>query len=415
MSRAKSGFIAIAAGAVGGQALGLAAAPVISRIYGPTVFGEFAIIQSLAAVLVPIATLRIESALLLPRETAKVKTLVTAGLVSSLVVAAGFCILLAVVGWSGLVESHATTPTGAAWVGALTCVTGVFTILSQAALRSFQYKLVAVRNVVQQGSTAVAQIGLGLLAASSHIGLTLGRTLGVVASTAPLIRAVMPEFRGHPRAPFFTTLREYREYPLVFAPSALLNSLGTQLPVLGLAMIFDAGAAGQLGMAQRIALVPSALIGYAISQVFAAEASEKIRNKEEGLERQFLTLSVRLGLLGLIVGSSLYLLGPVLFPWFLGDQWAQSGEFARLMALSVGFGIVASPLSMVFVLMKAALASVCLDVSRVLLILTSLWLGTELNLEPEDLVLLVFSSQAVNYLATYLWSLRLVNRWELSL
>lgn len=408
---ARRGFLALFTGTASGQAIAILATPIISRIYGPESYGIYSVILSLAAVVTPVATLRLESAALLPRSEDDVRHLVRAGITSAVLVSVctGFAIWLLEL--LGVNLGLANVTWGPAWISILIFVTGAFSLLSQVAIRRKQFANVAKRSVTQQGGTALSQ-GLLSFASTSFAGLTGGRILGLLCGYIPLLRAnwdVLAKPRG---GSWRSLLRTYWRFPAVFAPSALLNAAGSQLPVLLISTTFGAAVAGHLGMTQRLVFVPATLIGAAVGQVFAAEMSSRIREQRTGATQLFLKLSLWLALGGLGLALALIWVSPPLFEIILGSQWEQSGVFAQSMAVSVGIGFVASPLSKVYGLFQRAGASIAIDLSRVIFLGIATLIALSYDFSAVQTVFALYMSQALNYVLTWTTALWIVRDYE---
>src|SRR5699024_11076357 len=266
--------------------------------------------QSVASVLMPVATLRLPVALMRLRDDRTVKSILAVGLIFS-----GF---IALIGASTVylgsnllgLNSVVGTTGGLFWIFAMAWSTAVFSFFSQVALRTHEYRAVGIRHVTQHGTSGSSQILFGLISSTAHVGLSAGRVLGLLTSCLPLVRSSFVYWRAPGWTRATTLFRDYWQYPLLFTPSALLNVLGAQMPLLLVASAYASDVVGQLGMAQRIALIPTALIGAAVSQVFASEMAAKLRIGAKGLRRQFLSFAWRLGILAILVGAGLILLGP---------------------------------------------------------------------------------------------------------
>lgn len=387
-------------GAAGGQMIGLIVTPIIARLYGPEAFGDFTLVQAVASVLVPIATLRLQFALLLPDSEGEVKTLLKISLSAVTVLAVFLGAGATVV--ARLVDTDTVLATweGGFWAGAMIWATGLFAVLSQVALRDHNYSSVALRQVTQHGSTGVIQIGWGLAMNNTYVGLTLGRMLGLVLSCIPLLKGVRSYWAASGGSSTTLVLRRYWRYPAILMPSAVLNVLGSQLPILLVASVFSSHVAGQLGMGNRIALIPATLLGLAISQVFAAEAAATLRSGGRGILKSFVSLAGKLSLVAVLVAAGLYFLAPWAFEVFLGTDWGMAAEMTQVMSISVSLGMIASPLSTIFLVLQASKTSFGLDALRVVAILCVFSVLQRHGADPVESVMWLFTTQAFIYLMT---------------
>jgi hypothetical protein len=77
--------------------------------------------------------------------------------------------------------------------------------------------------------------------------------------------------------------------------------------------------------------------------------------------------------------------------------------------VSVGLGLIASPLSQVYVIYQS-LASIVVDVSRVALLTISAAVSRVAHLDAVETTWLFYGAQSINYLVTWMYGLRIVSR-----
>jgi O-antigen/teichoic acid export membrane protein len=407
---ARGGVLAIGSGSLAGQLILTATTPVLSRIYPPESFGTFSLLLAIAAVVGPVATLKFEAALVLPRDDDDARRLFRLGMVAALIISVLTVVAIVViqqVGFLPLDDSLGLTPL---WVGVMVLLTSTFAVLSQAALRLRSYSSVAKRSVAQALGTAVGQVALGTLTQTS-VGLLGGYVAGRSLGYIPLIRVTRDLWRRpkRRRKGYMILARKYWRFPLVFTPSGLLNALGSQMPLLLIAFWFGAAVAGELAIAQRLVLIPLTLIGASVGEVFGAEIAKQVRDEAGGSRRLYLRASLLLTGVGIAVALGFLTLGPWLMPIILGEQWVSSGSFAQAMSVSVAAGLIASPVSKVYVVFQQSLASILVDISRLGLLLCGATVIALGDLTPVAAVWVLYCAQAANYVITWLYGLRIVS------
>ncbi|WP_420176992.1 lipopolysaccharide biosynthesis protein [Luteococcus sp. OSA5] len=358
----------IAGGAAGGQLIALACSPLISRLVLPAEYGMFAIINGLIMPLVSISALRLEAAVPLPQNDDEALDLVRTGLAS----VTTMTLVGTVIVW--LAKGHLVDltrldvlPELLVWAPLIAGLMGVFVLLNQLAIRSRQYGAIGARNVLQGAVTGIGQVLFAALGWGAH-GLALGLALGQAVGAFSLWVSLGSIFAKRSQRParLRGVISRYRSFPLLMMPSALINSLGLQVPLLLVAAIHGTGASGWMGMTQRVLAIPLALIGTAIAQVFLGEFSAAKRSKTTGLEILFLRTSKRLALVGTLLAIGIALLGPTAFSLVLGEQWRMSGIYARCLALGFVFQMVASPLSQTLIVMKKLVWQFLWDIFRLI-------------------------------------------------
>jgi O-antigen/teichoic acid export membrane protein len=285
--------------------------------------------------------------------------------------------------------------------------TAIFNGATQLAIRGRTYGAIGVRGLTNAIVTTIAQVGLGV-AGMAVPGLILGFLLGRLVSTFTMLRQLGRHLL--PIASLPSSARNYRvhwRYPLLYAPSSLLNLVGTYAPIVIVIHAYGASAAGQLGMAQTLVLAPLGLLGTAAGQVFIGELTASLRSGSREAGRHYLRASRLLAIVAVPVLLVLLVLGPTLIPLVLGDRWTLAGELGAAIGISACAGLVASPLSYVFVAYGKNLLSFVLDASRVLLVVgIGMWTTSSGGASVQEAVLAMSLGQAANYLLTWMLGAR---------
>lgn len=399
-SKSGRGLLQLLTGTVGAQLLTFAALPLISRLYSPESFGQYSLVLSLAAIATPLATLRLESATLLPQDTSHVRSITGVALGAILVIGvvySGAVFALSSFGVSGLNVSFGL----AVWIFVFTVLMAVFELLTRLTLRKKLYSTVATRTFLRSAATVAPQLGLSVGPAQAVPGLLIGALIGHLAGLGVMVKSTK-EFLCRPRLHDVRTVwRRYWRFPVVFAPSALLNAFGLQLPLVFFIAHFGIGPGGQVGMADKLISVPVTLVAATIGQVFAGEAADRIRSGGAGVNRLFLRFSALLAAGGLVVGVAAATLAESVLPWILGSQWTTAGMVVQTLALNAAIRLVASPLSQILILLEKSLLNTILDVIRAVLMVISFSLVTALSLSLTQATFLVYTAMAVTYFVTW--------------
>lgn len=401
--------MAIASGAALGQVILVAAAPFLGRLYDPTAFGVFSVVNAVVLAVGTVAPLRFEMAVPLPAADSEARGIVRLGWLLTVAVALLGTPLVHVLrgtiasltGWSTeVVELLVWAPLGAAMLG-------MYLVLNQLAVRQRAYGAIGRRNVLQASVTVALQVGLGL-AGWGATGLVVGLIAGQAAGVAALVWSLRAELRR--RTPDPVPLRrlvsKYRTFPLLLAPSGLVNSLGIQGPLLALTSLYGTASAGSLGMAQRVLTIPVALIGMAISQVLMGELAARKRDGGTPLMPLFRRVTRRLVAVGVAGGVVVVVTAPTMFVFFLGDEWRTSGQMARGLGAGLVMQLIAAPLSQSAILAGKNVAQVLWDVGRLGLGVLVVVAAARTGLTAVGAVWCLGAATAVSYAASWL-----VSRW----
>ena len=267
--------VTLASGTAIGQLLLFLAVPVLTRLYTPADYGALAVYSSTLTVLVVLASLRYEAAILLPQDEDTAASLlaltflllaVTAAIVSLLVWLAGDA-FVAVVKVPALRPYRWLLPVG--FIGA-----GMYQALSYWAIRRGEFGRVARTKLSQGVGQVVSQVGLGAAGAGAP-GLLIGDVIGRVAGGGGLALLALGG-RSHARvtrASVLSAASRYRRFPLLTTWSGLLNVGSLQLPSILFSASFGAAAAGLYALSFKMLVLPTMLVGQAVGQVFLSRAA----------------------------------------------------------------------------------------------------------------------------------------------
>ena len=403
---AGSGVAVIMIGTGLGQVTALAAAPLISRLYTPTDFGLFMVVSSVALTFSAVASLRLESAIVLPssdddaRGLVRIACCVAVGLTLS-IAGATWLFRGVVLGWftAGITVWLLISSFGIGGAVAM------FNALNQWVLRNRRYDLIARRNLLQALVTTLAQIVTGV-AGYAH-GLVAGMAVGQAAGAAAFMNGASLRYKGR-AVKWGALLSRFRHFPMHLAPAALINAAGIYVPLILFAAYFGPAQAGLLGLTQRVLGLPMTLIGQAAAQIYLAELAAHQRTEPERGVALFAVASKRLAIVGAAVAAPVMLLGPWAFPFVFGKQWSASGEMAQAMAIALAAQLVASTLSRTLIVLEKTLTQLAWDVLRFAMNCGAVFLAALAGSSALLCVWLLAASTTVTYALSWELSRRAV-------
>lgn len=387
------------------------AAPLLARIYRPADFGVFTVVAALVATVGTVAALRFEMAVPLPERERDARALVTLGLAAAGATAVVGLVVVLVAG--GRLARLFGQPELGPWLWVVppaAAAMGVVLVLNQFAVRHRRYGAIGRRNFFQSLTVVGTQLVAGVAGLRTG-GLALGFGVGQVAAAAVLLQdAGRRSVRG--TGPGLRQLREvahqYRRFPLLLAPSGLLNILGTQLPVLLIAYHYGSAVAGWLGLTQRLLAMPAALVASAVAQVYLAEISRAARECPASSRRIFIGASRKLALIAGLVAIAVVVAAPAVFTLLFGAEWRSSGAYAQALAGYLALQFIASPLSQTLVVLERQGGQLAWDVGRVVLVAGTVSVVALTGGSPLTAVWALGISGVVAYAACWLMSLRAV-------
>lgn len=329
-----------------GQAVTLAAAPVITRLYGPEAFGQLGTFAALLAVAAPLATLSYHLAIVLPEQDDRARQISRL----AIRISAAFCsCLLALIAIYKLLphelEDHAIL-----WLLPVAVFsTSLLYVHSHWATRRGAFAVLAKLSIVQVMWTnglkiilgLVSPTGMALVAVTAFAPAVYARLLGRLVPSRGIVRepAEAPE-GGLPS--YRDAANEHRDFAIYRTPQVVLKAFTLGLPVMLLGALFDMKQAGFYALARMALGAPTTLIGQSVSTVIYPRMAQA-RNRDENVAR--LIIQGSLGLAGLAAAPFLVVtvFGPQLFGLIFGAEWIEAGAFSRWMGMWMLIMLIARP------------------------------------------------------------------------
>ncbi|WP_242519573.1 lipopolysaccharide biosynthesis protein [Microbacterium esteraromaticum] len=353
-----------------GQGAVFGVSPLLTRIYSPEDFGALALITAVCAVLGAIITLGWERAVVLPPDGATARALVRLGWISLLGVGSALA-AIAYIGRSLFSEILGSRVFEDYWWLAPVTVAaiGAYALVSSTMVRAQNYTALAFRNATQGLSQAATSVVLGLagiVPLGLLVSVAVGRIAGLVGLGVGGRRRATNKADGT-RARLWPVLRRYRRFPLVNTWSRAVNSVGLQLPTILLIALYGSLEAGLFALTVRVIAAPITIIVDAGSQYFEGSFSSRLRGGEGTLTRSVLRLVRQHLLIGILPTLAVAVLGPALYGFIFGANWAEAGGYAQIIVAAYLAQFVVVPVSRALVLLEYQTTQLVWDITRAVL------------------------------------------------
>jgi len=331
--------------------LGLLLTPVVSRIYPPAAYGQFAVYSSIIGNLSLLSTMSLPGAFFLPKQRSEFIDLVKLTLLVNLV----SCMLIALsLGFLGswLMHKLQAEPLGM-WfytIPVMIFVYNVNNVLSTWYLRDKQFAKRVSIDLISNIGSRVFTISYGLLVSGSVPGLLLGEFFNRLSnSMSLLLGSIRNELTLIWHDWSWTRLRhvasKYRDFLLYNLPAGYVYVLSTQLPIFALAPLFGTAVVGAYAFSLSLLELPINLLASAIAPVFQQKATETYHETPERLPAITLSLYYKLLYVGLLPFGFVTIYGDLLFKYVFGAKWELAGLITGYLGyyyvfklLSVGTG-----------------------------------------------------------------------------
>lgn len=338
----------VATGTAGAQAISMGFSPIITRLYGPEIFGLVGSFIAILAVLTPMVALAYPIAIILPEDDEDAKGLAKLSVLIALVISIIAAVLitqsndqiLKIFGLEKLSDYLLLIP--------LAMLFASFQqIIEQWVIRKKMFRLTARIAIIQSLILNFSKAGLGFL-------YPIATPLIVIAALSSLLYTALLGFglkheknKTGPEVNFYrsnllTLAKKYKDFPIFRAPEVTLNAASQGLPVLMLAAFFGPAAAGFYTLGRTVLAIPSTLLGKAIGDVFYPRLAEAA-HKNEDITLLVIQATKALSLVGILPFGLVIAFGPWLFSFAFGAEWNLAGEYARWLAVWCFFGFINTP------------------------------------------------------------------------
>lgn len=350
---ARAPFLRAVAMLGGGQSVAilvpLLAAPILGRLYAPADYGALAQYMAPAAVLGVVACLQFQHAIIAERTDRTAAAVGWLCILTALAVA-GLVALGVALAWGPWLSGTAAGP----WFLALPLTVAAAGPIAAGAFlanRHRHYRWLALMQIAHVLATVALSIALGVLSwgADGLLAAYLaGQTLQL-AGHAWILRRVPGFGAAAPVARLRVLARRHWRFPAFTMPGEFLGQINLQAPVFALTAMGADATLGAYARARALVSMPITALGGAVAQVFRREAAAQY-HATGSCRRLMLRTAGGLFLAGIGPCLLFIALAPWIFTVYLGPDWREAGEIARILAPMLLLQLVVSPVSIMLLI-----------------------------------------------------------------
>ncbi len=382
--------------------------PILSRLYNPDAYGNFALYNSITSIVVVFTLLGYPNAYTLVKRRDDFVNLIIFQMITIVSISIISIIPL-------LIISHSfNDPDGLLWyLPAGILINGFIGIFSNWMIRNKDFKVSAALESGGEILIRLVNLSIGILGNGYKYGLIIGNMSGrAIAGTINVFRFFRDEksFLGSLKPDIVKrVLFEWRQYPKYILPNQLIQQFGSQLPVYFLAFIYGSEELGYFSMALTLFNIPVQLFSNAISPVFLQKAYELNSKSFSSLSSFTSRLVVYCQVLIFIPILILMVLSKEIIPFFLGQKWESTAIVISITSLYIYLEILITPLFSLFQVLRRELMLVSLNVFSLVLIISCLAIAIFLELPFYQSIIILTGAKAFSYIFQGVMLFRLLN------
>lgn len=341
-------------GSVIAQLLPFVVYPLIGRLYTPEQAAVLAAYTSLVSIIQVVSTGKYEGAILLAKNDVDAANLA----VLALTICGMLCVLVSIpiLFCPGAVNSLLKTDLGVLLYIVPISVFSIstFEVYNEWCVRNKYYKKLAVNKISNAFTVNGGKVGAAYTI-FHQVGLVVGDVAGRFATCIICFtRAWVTDkavFRQVTKNGLRNGSKEFARFPKYIVPGQLLNTLGASLPILIMGGYFAGEDIGLFSMALSIMYVPISVVGRSIRDVFR----KKVRDTQDtdASVRSFMSkMFGKIVIVSILAALSLVWFLPLVFSFFLGDNWLLSGEYAQILTPLIVVNFISTCLDGVLLVAK---------------------------------------------------------------
>ena len=332
----KRNIITLLTGTVGSQLIVLLMMPILTRHYEPAAFGSWALFVAGGSMVGLVSGLRLDVSILLPSRRIDALRLYKTAIFLTTGISVLSALVLIFFTSSGYIESSVYM-----LVAIYVLLMGLYQANASWANRNCKYRQIAIAGVAQ--TTITATVNMAFLTMSLNSGgaeeLVVATLIGQAAGVATLFlheRKMLPK-----KILFFWRLRirrslifSYKDFPFFSVPEALLGNVSSSMYLYAVNYFSTADLAGQVALAWKVLLLPTALVGGAASTVITQRFSYDVA-RGHSIAQIMVKVWIAGLLLGLIPALIMHEFGVEIFIFVFGSQWMQAGDISENLSLLI--------------------------------------------------------------------------------
>ncbi|MGC7948027.1 lipopolysaccharide biosynthesis protein [Bacillus sp. II_CA] len=366
-----SNIFILLGGNVAGQAIIFLSSFLITRFYTPEDFGAASIYTAILSIVLVVASWRYEMAIPIAKNKEDSIHLVVLCCLITLVNTIIIIILLALGG--SLLELDALRNVKAyLWLIPFSLIgMSIYQILSYWAIRNEMFSKIAKTKLNQSIGQVSLYISLGY-ALNGPLGLILGDIFGKILGIRILINtklvSIVRRIRTIKKDDLKRVAYRFKDFPLISSWSAIINTIGLQIPSILIANLYSSTIVGWYMLGQKIILVPFGMLGQAVAQVYISKLTNYFREQPEKCYPLFKNIVVKLCLVGSVPCLLLFLFGESIFSILFGPDWAEAGRYVQILTPMFFLYFVSFPLSQTLSILEYQRLQLIWDILRLVMV-----------------------------------------------
>lgn len=402
-------FLILFSGNTVSQVIPFILAPFVARLFTPQEIAVQENFLALASLISIAAAGRFEFAFLIPKKERSARQLMQLSLMIAISVSIVSCISIFFSKEISSIYNTSELESLIIFLPFAILLLSLLSIFNQWMIRKGNYPLITTARILQSliqngGYVFLGYVGWGIL------GLLLGWLIGILIPVLVLFFSTKIDLKSSDFN--FREIKglanEHKDFPTINSIHAFTDILATQFLIYWLiTRNYGAAALGLFALMSRYVRAPLTLVGSAIGQLFFRDFG--IASGEQQREIAIFNRSLKwMAAFSIPAMAIVVVWGPEIFGLYLGTQWIQAGEMARIMAPAMLFNILSGVVSSTAILKQKQKSAYMFSLVGYLISFLALVLGSWLDFSFNSTLFCYSISLSLYYLFLLFWYRKLI-------
>lgn len=354
-------------GTIIAQCINVLIQPVLTRLVPAETLGIYTYIISMANILIPVASLKLEMLVVSERDENEAQLLVDVCLILNVIISIAFFIVI-VVGYNIGSENVFNKYGNIIFLAPLlVLMNGIRFLFISYNNRYKKYKLITGVAILREALRAVIQVLSGLLsfgATGQVLGYALSPVLGLQWQTKHYID-LLKKRRFANFSKFKDILTRKGKHQILFlVPGQFINSFSSSLITISITSLFSASTLGYYSAGVRILEIPMLFITSNVNKVCFQKFSENVR-EHKPLVKTMLSLVIGLSFISFVGFGVLYLIAPQFSEIVFGKGYYLAGIYIKQLCVMYAIRLVATSFNGLFTIFEKQKYELALNIALI--------------------------------------------------
>lgn len=371
---------------VGMQLIAILTIPILSRFFSPDIFGYHATYRSVLVILSIILTLKLETAIVLPKSLMAKNNLFIATLTNVAIISVILSLLYFILLLFDFDLLKTTFGLSTSSLFLLIFLGSILVSLSNSSqsvlVSQNKFKSLSLSRLILPTSFFIISLIL-FYTFDSKLTLIIAHFFSYILLNIYLSSKFKVDFLTFTKTIYKKSLIKYKDIVLYTSSNSLVNTISTNIPSLLLLGFYGATPLGFYAIGAKIISIPTQLVSASLSQIFYKKFADILNQGDKNLYSIVKKIFLSLLLFGIVVFSIVYLISPYIIPIFLGAEWIEALPIIKYLCFWQALVIVNSPLSTLTIILnkqkQLLIYQSCFLVSRFFALWLPFYLGYSFN------------------------------------